>query len=193
MYSSTIRKAVVLLVLGLSPAMACTEDDETQLKQWGCSAAQIERKCPGDAHGRKISLPKKQFTRSLRPRQGVVQIYSRKSRIAPFRVDTPAGDNYFIKLVEVSDKKTPVLTFFIYGGGTFQMDVPLGTYIMRYAIGKDWYGEQLLFGPCTTSFYEADAELAFTREGNTAKGHRITLEKQVGGNLETMDVDEEQF
>jgi hypothetical protein len=186
-----MRKLVWILPIlaSAAPALACSEQEKGQLEQWGCSPAQVERKCNGPHEP--IPVPGKTFPK--RVKQGIQLISTRKSLQAPLRVETPPGDNYFVKLVRADDKKKALISFFIFGGGSFQTNVPVGTYILRYAIGKDWYGPELLFGPCKTSFFEANTNLEFTLSGRKAIGHRVVLIKQVGGNLATSDIDEGEF
>jgi hypothetical protein len=185
--------AAAIALAGATQALACTEDEKTELKQWGCSSRQIEKKCGDITAGSKSVIPRRASLQPYQPAQGVLKTYTRKPLLAPLRVKTPAGENYFIKLVEANNKKTTVMTMFIFGGGSFQTKVPLGTYVLRYATGADWYGPDYLFGVCKTSFYEADADLAFTQSGRALNGHHVELIKQVDGNLETRDIDEAEF
>jgi hypothetical protein len=185
--------AAAIALAGMTSALACTEDEKTELKQWGCSSSQIEKKCRETAPGKTPVIPRKISLQSFGPSQGILKNYTRRPLRAPLRVETPPGENYFVKLVEAGDRKTPVLSFFIFGGSSFQTDVPLGTYILRYAIGTDWYGPEYLFGVCKTSFFEAKADLAFTQSGRHLSGHRVELIKQVGGNLDTAGVEESEF
>lgn len=172
--------------------LACSENDRNQLANWGCTASQIANKCHEVGAG-KLLIPDKNSAKILDLRQGILRVSTRKSMLAPLRVQTPPGENYFLKLVELGEKKKPVLTFFIPGGSSFQMKVPLGTFRLRYASGTNWYGPELLFGPCTTSFFEANADLEFTRAGRQLSGHSIVLIKQIDGNLSTEVVEEKNF
>ena len=93
----------------------------------------------------------------------------------------PLPYNYFVKLVNVTDK-TEELTIYIEGGRTFTADVALGTYELYYDSGKVWYGEDQLFGRDTASF-RAEKQFTFNLEGNSVRGYTIELVLQVGGNL----------
>lgn len=103
--------------------------------------------------------------------------------IAPLRVVTSSGSNYFVKLVDVADGRT-ALTMFVKGGVPLEVDVPLGTYRVRYASGRVWCGEAELFGP-ETRFSEADRSFAFVRSGDQISGYTIELIQQRSGNLRT--------
>jgi len=108
------------------------------------------------------------------------------------RIVTAVGSpNYFIKVVDW-ERGTPLLTVFIRSGQTVNVKVPLGSYRLKYASGTEWYGKQFLFGPNTT-YSRAQDQLDFTIEGDRVRGHEITLIKQVGGNLKTVDIRQEDF
>ena len=62
--------------------------------------------------------------------------------------------------------------FFIRGGDTFDTEVPLGTYSIKYAAGRTWYGPQCLFG-VETIFKKADYTFEFQQQGNEISGYRI--------------------
>ncbi|MGE5422058.1 MAG: ankyrin repeat domain-containing protein [Ignavibacteriales bacterium] len=122
------------------------------------------------------------------PTNGKVFRYTDDSPTAPFKIVTPAGsDNYFVKLVTWTDHKD-VLSIFIKGGSTIQIDVPNGSYEMRYATGQTWYGEDKLFGQ-NTACYIGDQRLDFSYNS----GREVQLIKQIGGNLGTEKVNQNAF
>lgn len=124
--------------------------------------------------------------------QGIHHIYTKAKRIAPFRITTGTGqDNYFIKLVD-ANTKSPVMTIYVHGGRTFETKVPLGTYGLRYATGRTWYGTKLLFGP-QTGYSEVDENLTFSIEGNEVQGNIIELVPRIGGNLKTKSISANEF
>lgn len=91
---------------------------------------------------------------------------------APLTIVTRAnGYNYFVKVVEWSRKYT-ALTIFIRSGEMAKVDVPLGSYKIKYAAGKVWYGEPFLFGP-ETSYSEADKKFDFEVHGNQVSGYTL--------------------
>jgi hypothetical protein len=119
------------------------------------------------------------------PSSGSVRRFIQAENVAPLEIQSPPGINYLVKLVELPTRK-PALTVFIQGGQPINIDVPLGTYLVRYAAGKDWYGETFLFGPDTT-YSEADETFIFQKEGDRVSGYTITLFKVRNGNLRTRD------
>jgi hypothetical protein len=114
-----------------------------------------------------------------------------KEPAAPLEIRTSFGNDFFVKLMNVSNERQE-LAMYVQGGRTFTTKVPLGTYELRYAAGTVWYGEDLLFGP-NTACYRADEQFAFYLQGNSVSGYTIELILQEGGNLRTTPIDPSQF
>jgi hypothetical protein len=112
-------------------------------------------------------------------------------RIAPLQIVTPTGSDYYVKLVDHTTGR-PIMAIFVQGGTTQEIDVPLGSFEMRYAIGETWYGEELLFGPSTT-FSRAESKLDFYSDGDQVNGYTIELIKQIDGNLQTTTISASEF
>lgn len=111
--------------------------------------------------------------------------------IAPLEIRTDSGSDYYVKVVNAaSDDDT--LVIYIRGGEMVEVEVPLGSYEIRYASGNNWYGDTELFGP-DTSFNKADELFDFVDNGYQVSGYTITLYQVVDGNLETKSIDESQF
>jgi len=112
--------------------------------------------------------------------------------VAPLEIKTSfRGVHYFIKFVRLNDK-SKILTAFIRDGDTFYTSVPLGTFILKYACGKEWFGEQYLFGE-GTSYFEAEEELNFKQEEDGYSGYKIELIMQPGGNLKVKHISASSF
>jgi hypothetical protein len=94
----------------------------------------------------------------------------------------------------------PVLSFFVFGGSQMQDRMPLGRYVMKYAVGKSWCNERDLFGPDTNT-RQADEIFTFERHarrdeyGVTTSTTNITVELilQKGGNLRTHHIPRSDF
>jgi len=131
-----------------------------------------------------------------RPRTGIYRNYDLSSNlVAPFEIRTAVGANYFIKL-EDSLTREPIQTFFIQGGQTMQSNVPLGHFVLKYATGNSWCGENEMFGT-ETEFHKADVVLRFARQdsdhGYTMIGHTVELILRANGNLQTSRISREAF
>ena len=127
----------------------------------------------------------------LLPPTGEFRIFTGRERLAPFQIKSSTGANYLIKL---DDSRTgaAVQTIFIRGGSTVDVDVPLGTYTVKYASGDKWYGYTHLFGP-NASYSKAVSLFTFYISANKYMGHTITLYKVPGGNLHIGKIDADEF
>lgn len=182
--------AVLFLMAGLSPATACTVGEILDYQKSGISQDVIETLC-GQATTETGAL-NLDAPNAVDVYQGVLEVFTSRERIAPLKIVTPSGGgNYFIKLVE-ADSGEPVLTAYIDSGGTLELDVPTGSYRIRYAVGDTWYGPSELFGKDTGRF-EADDTFDFRIEGDRVIGHTIELIKQQGGNLDTKSLPAGEF
>jgi hypothetical protein len=128
-------------------------------------------------------VPKPVVPEQSLPTNGHVLEYGHIERVAPLEIQTQSGLNYLVKLVDARTK-SPVLTVFVVGGTTVNVDVPLGTYEVRYTCGDSWYGYQYLFGD-SGSYSKADDLFAFTQSGSKVTGYTITLFPVEHGNLKT--------
>ena len=81
---------------------------------------------------------------------------------------------------------------FIRGGERLETLLPLGSYELRYAAGKTWYGTEHLFGP-DTAYSRADERLDFRESPTGYSGYTIELFLQIDGNLETKSIRPEDF
>ncbi len=125
------------------------------------------------------------------PSNGEVRYFQQAEAIAPFSIHTAPEVNYYIKLVDVETGKTAV-TIFVWGDQSVETKVPLGTYELRYATGRDWYGEEKLFG-AETIYVQADKRMTFYINGSQIMGHTVSLIKRIDGNLHTHNINPSQF
>ena len=113
------------------------------------------------------------------------------SGVAPLQIKTRAGKNYYIKVVDTSNNQ-PALTAYVVGGRHFEVDMPLGTYELRYAAGDSWFGLTHYFGPQTT-FSKTNELFHFTSNGYQYSGYTIELILQTNGNLRTVNINGTDF
>lgn len=125
------------------------------------------------------------------PYNGSQRSFTTAERVAPFEIKAAQGSNYLLKLVNAYTS-APVLTVFVRSGTTVNIDVPLGTYEVRYASGESWYGDEYLFGP-DTAYSKADKPFTFEVVGNQVRGFTITLYKVPHGNLHTSAIKPTEF
>lgn len=128
-----------------------------------------------------------------RPRPGLLFNWTGRTPQAPLKIVTPSGSDYYVKLVDANTGADAV-AIFVRGGQSIQVDVPLGTYRMRYASGQTWRGTRHLFGPGTlTNYGEAESVFDFHISAGYIKGYTVELVPQVGGNLRTRPIKPGQF
>ena len=96
--------------------------------------------------------------------------------VFPLQVKTPAGQDYFLTLI---DEKTgeDALAAYIIGGAFFKVLVPPGVFRLNFAVGDVWQGEDGLFGPGeSTRFFKLKNPLTFEiRNLGTKAGHLVNI------------------
>lgn len=128
------------------------------------------------------------------PYSGEVLSFTTAPRVAPFEIKATQGSHFLVKLVDAYGKD-PVLTVFVRSGTTVNIDVPLGTYELRYAAGDVWYGYEAYpwhFGP-DTAHSKADRTFKFEVVKNRVTGYTVTLYKVRHGNLPTRRINSSDF
>ena len=150
----------------------------------------------------------KQFTLKKQelPKTGIINIYSSQPAIAPFKISTSQSysysysnynysnddkEHYYIKLVDYYTNKT-VVTIFIRAGENTKVEVPTGSYKIKYATGKIWYGESDLFGH-DTHYSSSEERLDFSVSYGYVNGKQLTLYKVANGNFSTKSIKAEDF
>lgn len=121
------------------------------------------------------------------PANGKIIYDAGLERISTLTIKTSGTKYYYVKLVDVYTGST-ALSFFVHGGTTVDIDVPIGDYKLRYASGSAWYGNSSLLGPNAT-YYEADDTFDFTEH----YGWTVELYLQHGGNLDIDVIDASDF
>lgn len=125
------------------------------------------------------------------PQSGTIRRYTSRAGVAPLEIQTSAGSNYLVKLEDVSTGSN-ILDVFIRGGSTIEIEVPLGTYRLKYAAGQTWYGYEHYFGP-STGYSKADSNFRFYNDGYRISGYTVTLYQVRDGNLSTSRLSPGQF
>jgi len=112
--------------------------------------------------------------------------------MSPLSIKTPDEGEYYYIILKDFDSGERMLTLFVYPDSLMEFTVPLGDYLLFYATGEVWYGEEHLFGP-ETQYAKSDEKLEFFILGEYAMGMSIELIKQSGGNMPTEDISESDF
>ena len=137
-----------------------------------------------------LPKPRPAFSASAVPiRTGLVHSPASPG-LAPLMVRTQNGANYYVKVSRPSGGD--VLSMYIRGGESFETHVPLGTYEIKYASGRVWYGTHHLFGP-DTAYSKADTMFRFTSASDGYSGYEIQLYRVLNGNLSTTEIPAKDF
>jgi hypothetical protein len=121
------------------------------------------------------------------PNQGIYARYDRSQDVAPLKLTTPFGSNYFIKVTDAANGR-PIRSFYVHGGSTLEALVPAGSFILKYATGNDWCGERDLFGS-STKLHKSDRIFRFAEN----EGYTVELITRHGGNLRTEEISRDAF
>jgi len=130
-------------------------------------------------------------TQQMWPAHGVYSVDNFSPRVAPLKVNTSGGSNYLVKLEE-AHTGDPVISFFLYGGASFETTVPLGEYIFKYASGLAWCGDRDLFGNGTVT-KKSRGTLVFAGDDDGVEGHEIFMTPQPRGNFSTIFIPRAEF
>jgi hypothetical protein len=114
-----------------------------------------------------------------RPRAGLMWNLSGLPATFPLIVKTLPGKDYVL-FVDDPATDRPVMSGYIRGGNHFRLLLPPGSWTLRFAFGKDWQGEDQLFGP-ETGWAKTDAPLDFHVIGiDRRRAYIVTLIEQNG-------------
>lgn len=167
----------------------CT--DEACLFDWYAYQKSILQQVisTGDA---KAGITNRELKKYPLPQTGYSSNSHIEEGLSPLKIATPYGaDHYFVKIEDAYTKK-PIANYFIRAGDTLEVNLPLGTYNIKYASGKNWYGDEYLFGQ-STAYAKANQTFNFSFDGYQYNGYTIELIQQVNGNLKTDPINKNQF
>jgi hypothetical protein len=122
---------------------------------------------------------------------GIYQTYLNNNQIAPLSIVTSTGLDYFVKIVDATTNQT-IIEGYIIGGMTLDINVPLGSYRLKYASGNTWCGRSELFGN-KTQYDEAQSTFNFSLENGVVSGYTVELIAQSNGNLQTRRISSSNF
>jgi len=92
-----------------------------------------------------------------------------------------------VKIADAASGR-PILSFYVFGGSTFRVEVPAGSFILKYATGDSWCGDRELFG-ASTEITQTDRIFQFDDD----HGYKIDLIRRKDGNLPTKQISRESF
>lgn len=113
-----------------------------------------------------------------------------RAGVAPLLIKTSPGYDYYVKIV--APPRNEIMTIYIRGGEHIDTLVPLGSFEIRYAAGRKWYGQNLLFGE-ETAYSKADRLFQFSDDGQQYSGYTVELIMQSNGNLPVSAISAKDF
>ena len=97
----------------------------------------------------------------------------------PLQVHSPAGLDHVVMLSH-PDETAAKVAGYVRGGAFFRILVPPGDWQTSFASGREWQGEQALFGPDTQRFTLPDPLHFGAADGARLEGHVLRLETRDG-------------
>ena len=125
------------------------------------------------------------------PYNGKIIYHTKARALAPLEIKIASEDYYYVKIENYYNSNT-VAVIFIRPYQSIDVNIPLGSYTIKYATGKKWYGEKFLFGPYT-KYYKASERFDFEFNGNQYLGYTLELYLQTNGNLQTETISPSEF
>lgn len=158
---------------------------------WQCVARELEgyvfkRKTLNKADESEVRTLLERYKQS-RPASGA--LYGAGGRYtSPLQIITPSygSTDYFVKLVNKSNGRS--VGIYVRAGATIEVEIPDGTYSVRYSTGSQWYGSRFLFG-LNASYNRANRDFTFSN----GSGYSLTLQKVANGNLQTSSMSASDF
>jgi hypothetical protein len=172
------------------------EPDVEQQRALSDLAEQLPEKNPRQATTLENRVPSNSPPIPMPP-TGVVYRAKRSKTTWPelrIRSGHRAG-NFFVKVIELNSQREAA-RIFVRSGEAASTTLPPGKYVVRYANGAVWYGEEQLFGPRTAVAEGVDPielRLIESADGFQLLGGELTLEKQVDGNFADRVIELEEF
>lgn len=119
---------------------------------------------------------------------GQIFKYPEDERLAPLTVKTSGSGGYYVYLKSCSYEGND-MSFYVKGGRSVEIDVPLDTYELWYCAGTTWYGVEDKFGE-DTSNHKAKDDFDFYEDGDYVNGWTVSLYRVPHGNLSTEEVED---
>ncbi len=130
------------------------------------------------------------------PQNGTAWSYFAGTPAPTLTIDTRLTDGHHLVKLEDWASRAVVALLFVHAGSSATINIPPGTYRLKYAAGKTWYGEKLRFGP-DEACEVADQQFVFFhyQQGDKVvwSTDTVTLYPRRDGNLKTTKTSPEQF
>jgi hypothetical protein len=126
------------------------------------------------------------------PETGIYQIYTNEELIAPFNIPCNSSERmYLLQFSDIESKKT-VFTVFLGKNAECKIHVPEGDYIIAIAYGKEWFGDEELFGN-GTKYIRYKNDFLFRKDGFAFWGEMIRFGNIIDGYLPCEEIPAYEF
>ncbi len=137
------------------------------------------------------TVTEKELKKVKKPANGYMKNYSNRKLVAPLIITAPVSQSVLVKIVDPYTLQ-PILSVFVRENNTARIYAPLGEYVLKYAMGKNWYGFDNLFGN-ETIYLMANEKMDFIRNQEGYIGRKIILRPMLEGNLHTEEIPAKNF
>lgn len=103
------------------------------------------------------------------------------------KINTSKDAGYVVKVVDIIDGEV-MMQCYLPPGVSQEIEIPAGTYEVRYTSGNRWFGNKEMFG-ARGRYAKADRVFTFTR----GSGYELTLYSVINGNLKSRTMKREDF
>jgi hypothetical protein len=114
-----------------------------------------------------------------RPKPGLLWQTTGLPAVFPLVIKSRSGTDHYMTL-HSPESGDAVLAAYVRGGEFFRVLVPPGTFVVRFARGQTWLGEEVLFGDATGWVFLEDTLTFEVRGHGTKAGHIIDLTRDDG-------------
>lgn len=94
----------------------------------------------------------------------------------------PDSDTYSVLKIEGLASRSAVAQVYVDPGRQIRILLPPAKYRVKFARGKTWYGEELMFGADTRAFITNVVDLSRRRDG-TPPSYRVVLQGTIDGTI----------
>jgi hypothetical protein len=129
---------------------------------------------------------------SFRPPTGTF-VFDRRTVVGPGALTIQNGGRLDALVVLTDQQGSPFIAFYVREGGNYTLSkVPDGSYLVYYALGRDWDGDEQTF-MTTETYRRLDDSLAFTTTAGSATSWSISLQATAGGVGKSSDISVNDF
>lgn len=126
------------------------------------------------------------------PETGIHQMYTDEELLASFNIPCNSSDRmYLLQFSDVESKET-AFTVFLDKDAKCKIQVPEGDYIIAIAYGKEWFGDEILFGE-GTKYIRYKNDFSFREDGFAYWGEVIRFGNIIDGYLPYDEIPADEF